>query len=156
VLLLIRLPAPLHRALYRAAHAIRVKIWRLWRPRLDGVRILALDADERILLVRHSYGSDKWMPPGGGLKSGEDPVAAAVRETLEETGCALVGARLLTVSTEELHGSRNVVRVVRGAAGGEPRADGREIVEARFFALDDLPQHMPRGLAEEIRRWVAA
>jgi 8-oxo-dGTP pyrophosphatase MutT (NUDIX family) len=148
LLLLIRLPAPLHRALYRAAHAIRVKIWRLWRPRLDGVRILALDADERILLVRHSYGSDKWMPPGGGLKSGEDPVAAAVRETLEETGCVLVGARLLTVS--------NVVRVVRGAAGGEPRADGREIVEARFFALDDLPRHMPRGLAEEIRRWVAA
>lgn len=156
MLLLIRLPAPLHRALYRAAHAIRVKIWRLWRPRLDGVRILALDADERILLVRHSYGSDKWMPPGGGLKSGEDPVAAAVRETLEETGCVLVGARLLTVSTEELHGSHNVVRVVRGAAGGEPRADGREIVEARFFALDDLPRHMPRGLAEEIRRWVAA
>ena len=127
----------------------------MWHPRLDGVRVLALDEDERILLVRHSYGSDKWMPPGGGLKSGEDPVAAAVRETLEETGCALVGARLLTLSTEDLHGSRNVVRVVLGVACGEPCADGREIIEARFFALHDLPEHMPRGLAGEIRRWAA-
>ncbi|MFT4057623.1 MAG: NUDIX domain-containing protein [Novosphingobium sp.] len=130
-----------------------MQVWRLWRPRLDGVRVLALDGEERVLLVRHSYGSDKWMPPGGGLKSGEDPLVAAAREMLEETGCTLVGARLLAVNAEDLHGSHNVVRVVFGATCGEPRVDGREIVEAGFFALDDLPQHMPRGLAEKIRYW---
>lgn len=61
-------------------------MWRLFRPRLDGVRVLAIDSTGRVLLVRHSYGTPRWMAPGGGLRPGEDPILAAGRELAEETG----------------------------------------------------------------------
>jgi 8-oxo-dGTP pyrophosphatase MutT (NUDIX family) len=155
LLLLKLIPAPLHRALYRLAHAVRVQVWRVWRPALHGVRVVALDGQGRVLLVRHSYGSDKWMPPGGGMRAHEDPLLAAAREVLEETGCRLEGARLVSFGGENLHGAGNAVRVVIGRTLDEPQADLREILEARFFALDDLPTHMPEGLARKLRQWSA-
>lgn len=134
---------------------MRVVIWRKWPGRLQGVRILALDPDGRLLLVRHSYGSDKWMPPGGGLGRAEDPLTAAVREMMEETGCVLTDSRLVTVSEEDLHGSQNGVHVVVGSTQGVPRPDGREILEAEFFSLDALPDYMPHGLADQLREWLS-
>ncbi|WP_236711285.1 NUDIX domain-containing protein [Novosphingobium barchaimii] len=137
------------------AHALRVQVWRVWRPDVHGVRILVLDGQDRVLLVRHSYGSDKWTPPGGGMRRSEDPLLAGARELREETGCRLIEPRVLQISDENLHGSSNAVRIVVGRTGDEPRADGREIIEVRFFALDALPAHMPAGLARRVQAWAA-
>jgi ADP-ribose pyrophosphatase YjhB (NUDIX family) len=155
VLLLTWLPKPLHRMLYRLAHVVRAQVWRIWKPRLSGVRVLALDGEGQLLLVRHSYGTDAWMPPGGGLRKNEDPVLAGMRELLEETGCRLHGARLLTIQSEDLHGASNHVRVVAGIAVGTPVPDGREILEAAFFALHALPEPLLRGHREALPAWVA-
>ena len=57
------IPRPLARVLYRLAHALRVVWWRAARPRLDGCRVIALDAAGRVLLIRHTYGTGRWMPP---------------------------------------------------------------------------------------------
>jgi ADP-ribose pyrophosphatase YjhB (NUDIX family) len=121
-----------------------------FRPVVHGVRVLAFDGDCRILLVRHSYGSARWLPPGGGLRRGEDPVIAASRELYEETGCVLADGRLAVLADEDFHGARNHVRVVAGRTTGVPVPDGREIIEAAFFAVDDLPAHLPKGLAVQI------
>lgn len=40
----------------------------------------------RIRCVRQTYGARLWSLPGGGVEAGESPVAAAIRETSEETG----------------------------------------------------------------------
>lgn len=118
------------------------------RPTVRGVRVLALDVQGRVLLVRHSYGSGHWMPPSGGLRRRENPLDAAVRELAEETGCRLVEAQLAVELEEHLHGARNRVHVVTGTAYGQPRADGREIIDVAFYALDALPVPMsPRKLA---------
>ena len=93
-------PAPLHRAALRKAHALRKVWWRLRQPLLLGCRVLAFDSEGRVLLIRHSYGSGRWMLPGGGIARGEDPLAAATRELAEETGCALDAPRLFAVVDE--------------------------------------------------------
>ena len=48
----------------------------------------------RLLLVRER-GAKHWSLPGGGVKKGEDPVAAAVRELDEETKLTALSATYL-------------------------------------------------------------
>lgn len=64
----------------------------------DWVNVLAHTTDDRLVLVNQfRYGIDafSWEIPGGVIEKGEDPVAAGVRELLEETGYAGESARLL-------------------------------------------------------------
>ena len=117
--------------------------------------MLALDAQGRVLLVRHAYGPPKWMPPGGGMKRGEDPIPASQRELAEELGCTLANPRVVAQSVDTLHGAGNVLHIVAGQCLGTPRPDQREIIEARFFAPDALPQDAVRGLDTLLVRWLA-
>jgi ADP-ribose pyrophosphatase YjhB (NUDIX family) len=57
----------------------------------SGTMTLVLDPQQRVLLVRASY-RRHWALPGGFLDPGEDPVAGASREVLEETGYRLACA----------------------------------------------------------------
>lgn len=150
------IPAPLHRAALRLAHALRKRWWRVRAPRIAGCRVIALDERGRVLLVRHSYGSGAWMPPGGGLGRREAPMVAALRELVEETGCLLDGAIEVTRVSEQLHGAGNRVHVIAGRTMSTPAIDRREIIEAAFFALDALPDPMPPSLRRDLPGWVAA
>ena len=150
------IPAPAHRTALRLAHRIRLRWWRLRKPRLTGCRVLAIDSEARVLLVRHSYGSGYWMPPGGGMAQGEDAVDAARRELLEETGCRLEWAARLDLVEEQLHGAGNSVHVVAGLTLDAPRPDRREIVEAAFFALHALPEPMTAQLRAQLPGWITA
>ncbi|MBB3955051.1 NUDIX domain-containing protein [Novosphingobium sediminicola] len=152
--ILAHLPAPLHRIALRGAHRVRKAWWRVRRPSLEGCRILALDEAGRVLLVRHSYGSPDWMPPGGGMKRGEDPIRAALRELFEELGCGLTNPRLADVAQDTLHGAGNKVHIVIGQCLGTPRPDLREITHAVFFAPDDLPEDLLPALRGRIEVWV--
>lgn len=145
------IPPGLHRAGLRLAHALRRRWWRLARPRLEGVSIAAFDGDGRVLLVRHSYGTRRWCLPGGGLRKGEDPQAAAAREFAEELGVAVTDLSLAGVSDEILHGAANRVRLYAGTLTEMPRPDGRELVDARFFALDALPAPCSETVAARLR-----
>jgi 8-oxo-dGTP pyrophosphatase MutT (NUDIX family) len=48
-----------------------------------------------LLLVLQQAGGAWWEQPGGALEPGEDPVAAAIRETFEETGLRIESPDLL-------------------------------------------------------------
>lgn len=150
------LPRPLHRGLYRIADRLRRAWWRLRRPRVHGCRVLAFDAAGRVLLVRHSYGSSTWAPPGGGLKRGEDPLRAAARELAEEAGCRLDGAWEVTLVEEPVSGATNVVHVIAGALVGRPEADGRELVDVDLFAPDALPELMSDRMRRGLPGWLRA
>lgn len=150
------IPAPLHRLGLRLAHGARKRWWRVMRPSLSGVCVVATDAAGRIMLVRHSYGSRHWSFPGGALKPGEDAAFAALREFREEAGCGLDALRLLGVIDHRLHGARNSVHLFTGRVDGHPRPDGREILALRFFAADDLPVPLSPSVRERLRLLMAA
>ncbi len=150
------IPAPLHRMAYRMAHGLRLRWWRLRKPLLTGCRVLAFDPEGRLLLVRHSYGSGKWMPPGGGLARGESPLGAAIREMREETGCALGDAREFATIEEPLHGTVNRVHLVTGTTSGAPRPDGREVIAAAFFCANALPALMTANFTRTLPGWITA
>ena len=150
------IPPPLHRAAYRLAHTLRKAWWRVRRPRLNACRVLAFDRAGRVLLVRHSYGSRRWMPPGGSIGRGEDPGAGAARELREETGCRLDNVRVLMRLEEVLHGARNGVHLVAGETADAPVPDGCEVTNVRFFAPDALPDDMPAALRAAMPGWITA
>ena len=53
----------------------------------EAARVLLLDAEDRVLLIRAEWdGQSRWFTPGGGLEPGETPEEAAHRELREETG----------------------------------------------------------------------
>ena len=59
--------------------------------RRSAVRLVVIDADERILLFqirepKHPEQGTVWELPGGGIDPGETYVQAALRELVEETG----------------------------------------------------------------------
>ena len=50
------------------------------------VRVLIMNEEKEVLLVRSWLGHQRWTLPGGGIKSTETPAEAAAREVHEETG----------------------------------------------------------------------
>lgn len=142
------IPRPVHRLALRLAHGVRKRWWRLTGARLTGCCIVAFDDQGQVMLVRHSYGSDAWTFPSGAVRRREDPLAAALREFSEEVGCTIVGHRAVATLEESLHGARNRLHVYTGRISGEPSVDGRELIELRFFARDDLPVGTDRRVSK--------
>jgi 8-oxo-dGTP pyrophosphatase MutT (NUDIX family) len=68
-----------------AIQKVRRAYWFVARPRTFGVHAVAFDAEGRVVLVRHSYAKG-WRIPGGGVKKGEPPDQAMLRELREEIG----------------------------------------------------------------------
>ena len=149
------IPRPLHRALLKVAQGVRAQYARRFKPQFNGCCVIATDDRGQVLMVRHSYGSGKWCLPAGGLKRGEDPEKCARREMREELDCRMDGLRLVGVLDETFHGAPNRVHVLAGAILSEPRADRREIAEARFFPLHSLPHPLDPGVERRIRLWQA-
>ncbi|MBO0750441.1 MAG: NUDIX domain-containing protein [Porphyrobacter sp.] len=133
------IPAPLHRALLRVAHRLRRRWRRLAGPQTAGVSVIGIDEAGRVFLVRHAYGSGRWSLPGGGLGQHEDPEACARREMREELGCGLERVELAAQFDETLYGAPHRAFVFTARFAGEPKVDGREVIDSGWFALDALP-----------------
>jgi len=122
------------------AHRVRRTAMALvgWRTR--GVKVMVFDANGALLLVRQRYGNSAlWMLPGGGIGRGEPPVNAAIREVMEETGCAIAEVVALGAFEARIEGRRDTVHLFRATTSDAPVADGVELAEACFFGLDTLP-----------------
>ena len=141
-------------------------------------RVLLLDADDRILLMKGRLPSDPtapgaWFTVGGGVEPGEGLAAAAAREIREETGFtdAVIGPVLW--EGEQIHHDRKgrPVRVLEHfmlarCGGGAPSVDGWQALEnefvddIRWWTLGDLiacrEPVFPTDLAERLAKLLQA
>ena len=107
-----------------------------------GVRGVVLDADNRVMLVRHSYVPGFYLP-GGGVEPGETLAEALARELTEECGVRLTGTPTLRGVYLNRRSSRRdhvALFVVRDFDYDGPRPPDHEILEADFFPIDALPE----------------
>ena len=97
---------------------------------------------DRFCLVRRAYepGSGKWTFPGGFVDVDEDPEAAAVRETAEETGyTAQVESLVGLYRSTGPKGKPVVIAVYAARPTGEASGTSEEVSEVRWFSRDELP-----------------
>jgi len=112
------------------------------RPMSLGVRGVVIDADDKVLLVRHGYVSG-WHFPGGGVEAGETCLESLARELEEEARVVIEGPPVLhgiffnDRTSRRDHIAAYVVRSFRLL--GERPPDW-EIAEARFFPRLALPE----------------
>ncbi len=107
-----------------------------------GVRAIVIDADNRIMLVRHTYVPGFYLP-GGGVEAGETLADSLARELVEECGVHIVGeAQLRAVYLNRRSSPRDHVALytVRDFRYDGPRPPDREIAESGFFPLERLPE----------------
>ena len=127
--------SPLPRLAWWAHSGIR----RLLKPIGLGVRTMVLDNGGRVLLVRHSY-RPGWHFPGGGVRRWETLSAAAIRETVEESGVAILTLEPLVGMYANFsigYPDHVALFIARDWQPGTARS--MEIVETGFFAMDALP-----------------
>lgn len=109
--------------------------------------------DERVLLVKRGAEPEmgRWALPAGYVDYGENPVAAAKRETLEETGLIVEIERLNDV----LYDQQEVIVIVYDAipiGGTLAAADDAE--EVGWFGRDDLPDIAFESTRLVLSRWI--
>jgi 8-oxo-dGTP pyrophosphatase MutT (NUDIX family) len=122
------------------------------------VECVVLSADGTdVLVVRErgnadAIGSPVWKLVTGNVEPTEPLAVAAVREVREETGIEATPERMLGVSTRSParfgRGELCVAYLLRAAFGAAPpRADPRELLDARWIAVVDVAHVASRAAA---------
>lgn len=136
-----RLPYCHHvRALLQIGYWLRRFVIGALRLKTIGVKVMVFNERGELLLIRNSYGnSEHYLLPGGGVSRRESPAAAAIREVHEELGLEVRHAEPVWTYESSAEGKRDTIHLFKVVATEQPRIDDREVIEARFFALDALP-----------------
>jgi 8-oxo-dGTP pyrophosphatase MutT (NUDIX family) len=107
-----------------------------------------------VLVGRRRDGSPPWTFPGGKIEPGESPEAAAVRETLEETGLRV---RATGVIGQRVHPGTGVL-MMYVAAGlidepDVPAARSGELIDVRWVRLESV-DHLMGEIFQNVREYL--
>jgi ADP-ribose pyrophosphatase YjhB (NUDIX family) len=123
----------------------RALAWFVHQPTLIGVRALVVYHDQ-VLLIRHRGGGRPWSLPGGGVERYERLDEAIRREIREESGVLVRVERLQGMYDAFFGRVTNYIAVFVCTPLSEPKPPiSLEIADARFFALDSLPEGVDYG-----------
>jgi len=127
----------------------------LWsKPR---VRVIVVNDEGNILLVRNWYGRQRWALPGGGRKWHEPPAQAGIRELREELS--------LDLSAEDLHPLGMIERydastpfsadlfVVDVPSSKHIFRHPFELIDHRWVAVDALPKPIHPSVEKSLKLW---
>jgi 8-oxo-dGTP pyrophosphatase MutT (NUDIX family) len=128
------------------------RLWlRLLKPITLGVRLI-LVKDNTVLLVKHTY-HDDWYLPGGGLKRHETIEEAARREAAEEIGAELEDLRLVGVYSNFQEFKSDHIVVFACDRFDVAGSSNREIKQFAFFPLDNLPSGVSPGTRRRLHEY---
>ena len=127
------------RAIFRGTTCVIPLVFRIV-PKKDRVRVIVYRDDGDILLVRSRFSRQEWALPGGGVKHNESYEQAAVRETLEEVGLRVHNLRYLGKANSHESYAKFSVRVFAAHASDYDIKCNFEIMEARWFNMNYLPE----------------
>lgn len=109
------------------------------------VRVLVVDDDGKIILLRGWLGFQKWTLPGGGCKRGESDKEAASRELFEETGVTVAPHEFKSLKEYKDpdlgHPAPLLMAKITNCSLGHPKGRAAlEIIERSWWSQDDLPE----------------
>lgn len=115
-----------------------------------GVNV-AIIQDKMVLLTKRRD-FEVWCLPGGEVDDGETLAQAAIREAREEVGLDVRLERLVGIHSRPqwLSTGSHVVVFAAQIIGGSLAVQTQEVLEARFFTLDVLPNDMLLGHYQQI------
>jgi ADP-ribose pyrophosphatase YjhB (NUDIX family) len=135
-------------------YRVRKIVFRTFKVRTRGAKVMVFNPADDLLLIRNSYGpTHLWVLPGGGIGQRETPEAAGAREVKEEVGLAVTHLSRVSEHFNGAEGKRDTITLFTARADGTPRIDNLEVEEARFFALGALPENVSKATLRRIAEY---
>lgn len=111
-----------------------------WPPKMVVCVGAVVLHEQRILFIRQAQGhslAGLWSIPWGLVDEGDTPEAAALRETVEESGITAAVDGLLGIQNLPSTGRLGIVFACH-AVSGVPTSDGVESDRAAYFSLEEM------------------
>ena len=130
---------------------------RRWTMRLAHTRFtvtagaVIFNDKREVLLLKHRFRAGSgWGLPGGFMEPGEQPIDALRRELREEIGLEVDDVEVF--AARSFKKPKQVEVLFRARANAHVKSITIEVERAEWFALDSLPEGLPRDQRVYIER----
>jgi mutator protein MutT len=127
--------------------------WKIIKPITIGVRIIIIN-DNKVLLVKHSYGG-KWYLPGGKVEKNESLREAIKRELKEELNIDLKEFDLFgAYSNNNEYKNDHIIIYLTKEKVILKKHYNIEIEKVEFFDVKKLPSNVSPGTKRRIKEYL--
>ncbi|MES2615011.1 MAG: NUDIX domain-containing protein [Bdellovibrionota bacterium] len=130
------------------------KLQRALNSATIGARAIIVNDKNEILLVKHTYQKD-WYIPGGGVKTGEPTQQALARELKEEVGLIVQSDPIFfSIYYNDYMGANDypVIYIVKNFT--LEKSNSPEIQCMKWFSLTNIPEDASPGTKRRIKEYL--
>lgn len=141
----------------KIAHTAASPLLRVYMKGKRRVRVMVVNERDEVLLARSWFGHQRWSLPGGGIRRGEKPVVAAVREAFEETGVSLDERKCKHLGEFD-NGDSNApfivdcwITTIKKQPAHIAARHRLEMLDVAWFSLQHLPSHRSKTVDRALK-----